>query len=101
MENGFSILMFFFAGALALYAAIMAITKDYNILPVRAQIPVSRENPEKYMLQMAKITALVAIAIALGAAISLWNWLAGLIVMLLGVIGAIWAGTKIIKKAQP
>ena len=101
MENGFSILMFFFAGALALYAAIMAITKDYNILPVRAQIPVSPENPKKYMLQMAKITALVAIAIALGAAISLWNWLAGLIVMLLGVIGAIWAGTKIIKKAQP
>ena len=32
MDNGFSILIFIFAGALLLYAALMAITKDYNML---------------------------------------------------------------------
>lgn len=51
------------------------------------------------MVQMAKITALVALAIALGAAVALWNGLVGALVMIVGVIAAIWAGTKLIKKA--
>ena len=32
MEHGFSILMLIFAAALLLYAVILAITKDYNML---------------------------------------------------------------------
>ena len=50
MKQGFSILMFFFAGALLLYAALMAITKDYNILPFRASVSVKPKNPKKYMV---------------------------------------------------
>jgi hypothetical protein len=49
---------------------------------------------------MAKIIALVALAIAFGAAIALWNGMAGALVMIVCVTAAIWAGTKIIKKAQ-
>ena len=99
MEQGFSILMFIFAGAILVYAAIMAITKDYNMLPYRAQVSVKPKNPEKYMVQLAKIVALTAVAIALGAAAALWNMAIGGIVMIVGVILALWAGTKIIRKA--
>ena len=100
MEQGFSILMFIFAGALLLYAALMAATKDYKMLPLRAQVSVKPKHPEKYMVQMAKIVALVALAIALGAAVALWNGLAGAAAMAAGVTAALWIGTKIIKKAE-
>ena len=100
MDNGFSILMFIFAGALLLYAALMAITKDYNMLPFRACVSVKPKNPEKYMVQLAKIVALVAAMIAVGAAIALWNPAVGAVVMAIGVIAALWCGTKMIKKAE-
>ena len=100
MEQGFSIFMFIFAGAILVYAAIMAISKDYNMLPYRSRVSVKPKNPQKYMVQLAKIVALTAVAIAIGAAVALWNGLAGGIVMLAGVIAALWAGTKIIKKAE-
>ena len=89
--------MFIFAAALLLYAAIMAITKDYNMLPYRSRVSVKPKNPQKYTVQLAKVVALVAVAIAIGAAIALWNFAAGGAVMLVGVIAAIWAGTKIVK----
>lgn len=100
MDQGFSIFMFIFAAALLLYALLLAVTKDYNMLPYRATISVKPKNPEKYTVQLAKIVALVALAVAVGAAISLWNMAVGAVIMLVGVIAAIWAGTKIIKKAD-
>ena len=99
MDQGFSILMFIFAAVLLLYAAIMAITKDYNMLPYKATVSVKPKNPKKYMVQLAKIVALVALAIAAGAAVALWNMGVGAIVMIAGVIAALWGGTKIIKRA--
>ena len=99
MDQGFSIFMFIFAAALLLYALLLAVTKDYNMLPYRATSSVKPKNPEKYTVQLAKIVALVALAVAVGAAISLWNMAVGAVIMLVGVIAAIWAGTKIIKKA--
>ncbi len=86
MEHGFSILMFIFAGALLLYAALMAITKDYGMLPYRAQVSVKPKDPKRYMVRLAKIVALAALAIALGAAVALWNGVAGAAVMIVGVI---------------
>ena len=99
MEHGFSILMFIFAAALLLYAALMAITKDYNMLPYRARRSVKPKNPEKYMVQLTKIVALAALAIALGATVALWDMAVGAAVMVAGVILVLWAGTKIIQKA--
>lgn len=52
------------------------------------------------MVQLAKIVALVAAMIAVGAAIALWNAAAGAIVIVVGVVAALWCGTKIIKKAM-
>lgn len=100
MESGFSILMFIFAAAILLYAAVMAIKKDYNMLPYRSRISVKPKDPKKYMTELAKIVALTGVAIAAGAAVALWNQLAGAVVMIIGVILALWAGTKIIKKAM-
>ena len=100
MENGFPIFMLIFAGAILLYAALMAITKDYKMLPFRARVSVKPKNPEKYMIQLAKIVALVAVMIAAGAVIALWNAAAGAVVMVVGAAAALWCGTKIIKKAE-
>ncbi len=100
MENGFPIFMLIFAGALLLYAALMAVTKDYNMLPFRARVSVKPKNPEKYMVQLAKIVALAAVMIAAGAAVALWNAAVGAVGMVVGVIAALWCGTKIIKKAE-
>lgn len=100
MEHAFSILMFIFAGALLLYAALMALTKDYKMLPYRARQSVKPKDPKKYTVQLAKIVALVAAAVALGAAVALWNNGIGAGVMLAGVIAALWLGTKIVKKAS-
>ena len=100
MEHGFSILMFIFAGAILLYAALMAITKDYNMLPYRSRVSVRPKNPKKYMVELSQIFALTDMALALVAAVALWNNAVGAVVMIAGVILALWAGTKIIKKAK-
>ena len=100
MEYSFSILMFIFAGALLIYAALMAITKNYNILPMRATVSVNPKDKKAYTAQLAKVIALVAAAVAAGALVGLFNIPAGLVVMLIAVIAAIWAGTRIMKKVQ-
>ena len=97
MDSGFSILMFIFAAALLLYAIILAVTRDYKMLPYRSRVSVKPKDPRTYTLQLAKVIALVSVAIAAGAAVALWNQPVGGIVMLAGVIAAIWAGTKIVK----
>ena len=97
MDNGFPILMLIFAAALLLYATILAITKDYKMLPYRARVSVEPKNPKKYAVQLAKVIALTALAIAVGAAVSVWNMAAGAVLMIAGVIAALWAGTKIVK----
>ena len=97
MDHGFSILMLIFAGALLLYAALLAITKNYKMLPYRATVSVKPKNPRKYTVQLAKVVALVALAVAGGAVAAFWNIAVGAVVMVAGVICAIWVGTKIVK----
>lgn len=46
------------------------------------------------MVQLAKVVALVAVALAIGAAVALWNMGAGAIVMVGGTIVSLWLGTK-------
>lgn len=100
MEHGFSMLMFIFAAAILLYAALMAITKDYRMLPFRARQSVRPKDPQAYMVQLSKIVALAALAIALGAAVALWNNALGAVVLVAGVVAALWAGTRIIRKVM-
>lgn len=81
MDSAFSVFMFIFAGAIFFYAAFMAITKDYKMLPYRARVSVKPKNTEKYMIQLAKIAALVGFAITVGAAVALWSHAVGAIDM--------------------
>lgn len=97
MDHNFSILFFIFAAAILLYAILKAVTKDYNMLPYRARISVKPKKPEQYMVQLSKAVALVGVAIGIGAAVSLWNAAAGVAVMIVGTIAALWCGTKIVK----
>jgi len=100
MDYGYSILMIIFAAALLLYAGLMALTKDYKILPLRSRQSVKPKNEKKYMTQLAKVVALVALAPALSAAAGLWNVAAGLIVLVAACIVFIWLGTKIMKNVN-
>jgi len=97
MDNGFSILMFIFGAAMLLYAAIMAITKNYNMLPYRARVSVKPKDPKKYMTQLAGAVALAAVPILLGGAVGLWNVLAGLAVMIVGMVACLYLATRIVK----
>jgi len=97
MENGYSILMVIFACALLLYAGLMALTKDYKILPLRARRTVKPKDPKKYMTQLAKAVALVACSPLLSAAVGLWNLAAALIVLIAAGVVFIWLATKIVK----
>lgn len=96
MNHYFSLFMFIFTAALLLYAVILAITKDYKMLPLRSRLSVHPRNPRKYTVQLAKAIALVAAAFAVGAIVSLWNGLAGLGVMILGLIVTIRLSTRIV-----
>lgn len=70
MDHNFSILFLIFAAGILLYAAILAIAKDYNLLPYRAQVSVKPKNPNKYTVQLSKAVALAGLAIGAGAAVS-------------------------------
>ena len=94
MEHGYSILMAVFAGAILLYAGLMALTKDYNILPVRARQSVKPKDPKRYMTQLAKVVALVSLSPALSALAALWNMVAGFVVLIGSMVMFIWLGTK-------
>ena len=100
MEYGFSILMAAFSAALLLYAGLMALLKDYKMIPLRARVSVKPKNEKKYMTQLAKVIALVAISPALSALAGLWNPLAGMIVLILAAIIFIWLGTKLMRDVE-
>ena len=86
-----------FAGAILLYAGLMALTKNYNILPTRARQSVKPNDPKEYMAKFAKVTALVSLSPALSALAALLNIIAGLAVFIGSMILFIWIGTKIMK----
>lgn len=100
MEYGYSILMGIFAGLILIYAGLMALTKDYKILPLRARVSVQPKDEKRYMKQLAKVVALVALAPALSALTGLWNMIAALIVLIVSSVVFIWLGTKIMRGVE-
>ena len=100
LEYGYSILMAIFAGLILIYAGLMALTKDYRMLPLRARVSVKPKNEKLYMKQLAKVVALVALAPALSALTGLWNMIAALIVLVVSAIVFIWLGTKIMRGVE-
>ena len=100
MEYAYSILLGIFALAILAYAGLMALTKDYNILPVRAQQSVKPKDPKRYMTQLAKVVALVSLSPALSALAGLWNTVAALVVLIGSMILFIWLGTRVMRGVE-
>ncbi|MBR3990663.1 MAG: hypothetical protein IKI91_00870 [Clostridia bacterium] len=100
MEYGYSILMSVFSAAILLYAGLMALTKNYKILPVRATQSVKPKDEKRYMTQLSKVVALVALSPALSALAGLWNMTAALVVLIVSAVLFIWLGTKIMKGVE-
>lgn len=94
MTNGFPVFMLIFSGVLLLYSVLLAITKDEKMLPLRVQGSYKGKNKQK-LPQLAKAIAVAAVAPALSGAVGFWNNTAGLIMLILGLIAGLWAGTKI------
>jgi len=97
MEHGFSIFMLIFAGAILAYAGLLALTKDYTMLPYRAQHAVKPKNPKLYAKKLAGVIALAALAPALGGLVGFWHPIAGVIVMIASFVLFLWIGTKMMK----
>ena len=100
MEYGYSILMAAFSAALLLYAGLMALFKDYKMIPYRARVSFKPKNEKKDMTQLAKVIALVSISPALSALTGLWNPFAGMIVLIIAAVLLIWLGTRLMKNVE-
>ncbi|MBQ7152382.1 MAG: hypothetical protein IJR83_00385 [Clostridia bacterium] len=98
MEYGYSILMGIFGAALLLYAGLMALTKDYKILPFRSRQSYKPKDPKRYMTQLAKVIALVSLSPVLSAITGIFNVIAAVIVLIVTMVLFIWLGTKIMKE---
>ena len=97
MEYGYSILMGIFAGAILLYAGLLALTKDYKMLPIRARQSVKPKDPRRYAAQLAQVIALVSLSPALSALAGLWSMTAALILLPVSMVLLIWLGTSFMK----
>ena len=93
----YTILMLLFAGAILLYAGLMAITKDYNMLPYRARQSVQPKDKKQYAFQLSKAIALTAFAPALSGLAGIWSDVGAGIVFVAVLILSIWLGTKLMK----
>jgi len=91
----FSILMFIFAGAILLYAGLLALTKDYNLIPRgHAAEPGDRK---AYALACAKMLALVALAPLSAAIYGLFSLTLGAVMFPVGLVVCIGFGTRCFK----
>lgn len=100
MEHAYSILMGIFSAAILLYAGLMALTKDYKILPYRSRQSVKPKNPKLYTFQLSKVVALVALSPALSALVGLWSKAAAVIVLIASGILFVWLGAKLMKNVE-
>ena len=64
MDDAFSILMLWFAGAILLYAGLLAWTKDFRLIP-RWRVSKRMKDKKGFMVRFAKGMAVVALAPAL------------------------------------
>ena len=93
--NPFSTLMFFFSGALFLYAVLLYTTKDHKLIP--RNYAAKTGDKKAYARQVAEIVALVAVAPAHCGYVALFSMSWSVVVLILETILAIWVGTKIVE----
>ena len=93
--NPFSILMFCFSGALLLYAALLAVTRDDKLI-VR-HYAAKMKDRKAYAARFAKVIALVAVAPAHSGIAALFSGPLAAVVLGGETALAIWIGTEIMK----
>ncbi len=100
MDNGFSILMFLFSGALLLYSALLAVTKDYSLIPRSSAVSVKEGDKKRYTLRLAKVIALVALSPALSAIVAFWNLRLGIASLAVSTALLIRAGVAMMEEMK-
>ena len=95
----FSILMLCFAAALLLYAGLLALTKDYKLIPRSYAVKV--KDKRAYVLNFAKVIALTAVPPFHCAIAALFNGALAVSVLLVEMVLALWIGTVIMKHTDP
>ena len=94
--NPFSILMFMFSGGLLLYAALLAITKDYNMIARHYATKV--KDGKEYAARFARVIALVAVAPAYSGIIAqVFSEGIGMVVLVIQMVLTIGFGTQLMK----
>ena len=97
MDYAYSVLMGCFSAAILIYAGLMALTKDYKMLPLRSRQSVKPKDPKRYMTQLSKVVAIVALSPALSSLVGLCNTTVAFIVLLVTMIIFIVIGTRFMK----
>lgn len=97
MDYAYSVLMGCFSAAILIYAGLMALTKDYKMLPIRSRQSVKPKDPKRYMTQLSKAVALVALSPALSSLVGLCNTTVAFIVLIATMIIFIVIGTRFMK----
>lgn len=97
METGFSILMLCFAGMILIYALLLGLTKDLNMIPYRQRHAAKVTDKKAHAVKIAKILAITAAAPALGGLAGFISPAAGGIVIIAALPLCIWAGVKFVK----
>ena len=90
--------MFAFSAALLIYAGLLALTKDYRMLPLRIRPSIKPKNRKQYVTGLAKVIALVAVAPALSGATGFLSIPVAVFVLISGIIAAILLGSGIVRK---
>ena len=93
--NPFSILMLCFSGALLLYAGLLALTKNYNLIPRGYASRV--KDKRAYAVNLAKVIALTAVPPAHCAIAALLNGVLAASVFVVEMVMALWIGSVIMK----
>jgi len=92
--EGYAILMLIFAGCLFLYAGLLAKTKDIGLIP--RSYAVKPKNKARYAENVAKVTALAALAPLASALVARITdaALPALITLIGGLILMLWLGVR-------
>ena len=97
MEKAVPILLLCFAGAIILYAVLLALTKDVGLIPRHEQAKIP--DPKAYALRFAGIIGLVAIGpLAAGIAGLIFDNKRAVIALIVGMVFSLWGATQLIKK---
>ena len=95
--NPFSILMFIFSGALLIYAGLLALTRNYNMIP--RGYAANPADKRTYARAFAKTMAVVALAPLNGGYFALFSPMLGAVMLALSFIACIKIGADVFRKS--